>query len=113
MKRLVLAAVLSGAVFAASAQTPAVQAKAPVAAANAAAVPAETPVADEDGNVATKKTKSVALSCVQQTGSRIRAKNQAGKCNGAAGNSYTRDELMGTGRADMGDALRALDTSIR
>lgn len=112
MKRLVLAAVLSGVVFAATAQTPVAESEAPVVTDTAVVVPAATSVADRDDSKVAK-TKPNERSCVQQTGSRIPNRNQAGKCNGEAGNSYTREELLGTGRVDMGDALRALDTSIR
>ena len=112
MKRLMLAAVLSGVVFAASAQTPVAEPEAPVATDTAVAVPVAAPDADRDDSVVAK-TRPTERSCVQQTGSRIPNRNQAGKCNGEAGNSYTREELLGTGRVDIGDALRALDTSIR
>lgn len=112
MKRLMLAVVLSGVVLAASAQTPAVQPEAPAAAA-VAAVPAEKPVADKDDNVAPRKATLAELNCVQQTGSRLRTRSQAGKCNGVAGNSYSREELLRTGRGGIGDAVRTLDMSVR
>ena len=109
MKRLVLAVVLSGVVFAAAAQTPVAEPAVPVA--DTAAVSTETPVANGDDGVAAN-AKSDASNCIQQTGSRIRAKNQAGKCNGAPGSAYSREDIRGTGRADLGEALRTLDTSI-
>lgn len=110
MKRMAIAVVLSSFVFAARAQTPTPEPAAPVA--DAIAVPADAQVATSDGNTVAKD-KPAERTCVQQTGSRIPSRSQAGKCNGEAGNSYTRTEMLGTGRADLGDALRALDTSIR
>ena len=109
MKRLILAAVLSGVVFAVAAQTPVAEPVVPVA--DTAAVSTETPVANGDENVAANANSS-ASNCIQQTGSRIRVKNQAGKCNGAPGSAYTREDIRGTGRADIGEALRALDRSV-
>ena len=109
MKRLVLAVVLCGVIFAAAAQAPVAEPAAPVA--DNAAVPTETPVAQGDDSVAANP-KPEASNCIQQTGSRIRVKNQAGKCNDAPGSAYTREDIRGTGRADLGEALRTLDTSI-
>ena len=109
MKRLVLAVVLSGVVFAAAAQAPVAEPTAPVA--DGATVPTATPVANGEGNVAAN-AKADASNCIQQTGSRIRTKHQAGKCNGAPGSAYTREEIRGTARGDLGDALRTLDTSV-
>lgn len=109
MKRLVLAVVLSGLVFAASAQTPVVEPATP--AADAVAVSTETAVASGDAAPADTARTSEA-NCIQQTGSRIRVKNQAGKCNGEPGSAYTRDDIRDTARGDLGEALRTLDTSI-
>ncbi len=109
MKRLVLAVVLCGSVFAAAAQTPVAEPAAPVV--DTTTLSTETPVAKADDSVAAND-KPTASNCIQQTGSRIRAKNQAGKCNGAPGSAYTRDDIRGTARGDLGEALRTLDTSI-
>ena len=109
MKRLVLAVVLSGVVFAAAAQTPMAEPAAPVA--DTLAVATETPVANGDAAPAAD-AKQTTSNCIQQTGSRIRVKNQAGKCNGEPGSAYTREDIRGTARGDLGEALRTLDTSI-
>ena len=108
MKRLVLAVVLSGVVFAAAAQTPVAEPATQVA---DSTVSTETPVANGEENVAAN-AKPSSSNCIQQTGSRIRVKNQSGKCNGEPGSAYSREDIRGTGRADLGEALRTLDTSI-
>lgn len=109
MKRLALAVVLSSAVFAVSAQAPMVEPATP--AADAVVAPTDTPVASGDAAPADTARDSAA-NCIQQTGSRVRVKNQAGKCNGEPGSAYTREDIRRTARGDLGDALRTLDTSI-
>jgi hypothetical protein len=122
MKRLLLTVVLSGVVSVAAAQVAVEQPVAPVA--NVAAASTDTPVVDTaTASIETPvakgkdrialKDKATDSRCIQQTGSRIAARNQAGKCNGEPGTSYTPDDLLGTGRVGIGDALRALNTSIR
>jgi len=67
------------------------------------------------------KPDAAASTCLQSTGSRIVANRnlraeRAGKplqCANAPGRVYTRDELDRTGRIDLYDALRALDTRVR
>lgn len=83
-----------------------------------------TDVATPAGQAADKpadKPDLAASTCLQSTGSRIVASRnlraqRAGKppqCATAAGRVYTRDELDRTGRIDLYDALRALDTGVR
>ena len=65
--------------------------------------------------------EAAAKTCLRSTGSRIvEARNlraqREGKpqqCTNAAGRVYTREDLDRSGYVDLGDALRALDTSIR
>lgn len=58
--------------------------------------------------------RAVDRHCLRQTGTRIVSwRDHERRCAGFAGRSYSREELQGTGRVDMGDALRALDPSIR
>ncbi|WP_460832256.1 hypothetical protein [Lysobacter humi (ex Lee et al. 2017)] len=49
--------------------------------------------------------------CLRQTGTRIRYRE--GRCSAAIGRSWSRDDLLSTGRPDVVEALRALDPSIR
>ncbi|WP_024891151.1 hypothetical protein [Luteimonas huabeiensis] len=57
--------------------------------------------------------------CIQETGSRIvatrnaRSRGERDACVSAGGRVYTREEIDRTGSADMRDALRRLDPSIR
>jgi hypothetical protein len=77
--------------------------------------------ADQDTDKPADKPDAAASTCLQSTGSRIVANRnlraqRAGKplqCATAAGRVYTRDELDRTGRIDIYDALRALDTGVR
>lgn len=111
MKRLALCVVLSGVIFAAAAaDAPATDPSPSVATAAPATVDASS--TDADGNPLKAKPTRTDRGCIQQTGSRIRARNQEGKCNGEPGSSYSRDDLRNTGRPDLGDALRTLDTAI-
>lgn len=68
------------------------------------------------------------VNCLRYTGSLVmaaqarrdeRAARKSGSvaakppCNGSAGQSYSREDIQGTGAVDLVDALRRLDTSIR
>ena len=84
------------------------------------ATPAE-PAADTATDKPADKPDAAASTCLQSTGSRIVANRnlraqRAGKpleCATAPGRVYTREELDRTGRIDIYDALRALDTGVR
>lgn len=77
--------------------------------------------ADQANDTPADKPDAAASTCLQSTGSRIVANRnlraqRAGKpleCANAPGRVYTRDELDRTGRIDLYDALRALDTRVR
>ena len=79
------------------------------------------PPTDQAADKPADKPDAVASTCLQSTGSRIVANRnlraeRAGKplqCANAPGRVYTRDELDRTGRIDLYDALRALDTRVR
>lgn len=57
--------------------------------------------------------------CIRETGSRIPVARKAGTdgerkaCTRGRGRVYTRQDIDASGRVDLADALRALDTSIR
>ena len=57
--------------------------------------------------------------CIEQTGSRItaarnaRSRGEQKDCAAAGGRVYTREEIERSGSADLRDALRKLDPSIR
>lgn len=54
--------------------------------------------------------------CLRDTGTNIRSRSASrkdGKCIGANGRAYTREDLQHTGEVDIADALRKLDPSIR
>ncbi|MCW5579950.1 MAG: hypothetical protein KIS72_01210 [Luteimonas sp.] len=56
--------------------------------------------------------------CIQETGSRVVASRNKSKkddkeCVAANGRVYTREDIERTGSADIRDALRRLDPSIR
>ena len=76
------------------------------------AAPAAAPAADEP-----VRDKALDRLCLRETGTRIR--HRAGKSNGRdcpsmqAGRAYTQDDLRSTGQADIAQALRMLDPSIR
>ena len=77
--------------------------------------------ADQAADKPDAATQAAASTCLQSTGSRIVANRnlraqRAGKplqCANAPGRVYTREELDSTGRIDIYDALRALDTRVR
>jgi len=62
------------------------------------------------------KATEIDRNCLQQTGSRIVARNSSGKggkrCVAANGRVYSRDDIDRTGEIDIADALRKLDPSI-
>ena len=103
MKHRLLAALLAGAAF-------------------AVAVPATAFAQDEpeeSGSAATKrKGDPDDRFCIKETGSRIvatrnRSKKSDEECVNASGRVYTRADIERTGSADVRDALRRLDPSIR
>lgn len=103
MKRILLACLLTGFAFAASAQS----ANVPAAAEVKVDSTAETAEAGKD-----KLNDRI---CLRHTGSRVVAQqNQKGqnRCANAAGRAYTKDDLDRTGEVDLADALRKLDPSI-
>ena len=75
--------------------------------------------AQADAKVADASAPRDGRDCLRETGTRITALRRAGnradrdRCVASNGRVYTRDDLDGTGRVDIGDALRALDPSIR
>ena len=114
MKRLVLAAVISGFAFSASALSPEGEPAAkPMKIVETIIVSDEAPAVEGDENPVARIIKKADVSCVQQTGSRIRVKNQTGTCNGEHGRVYTRENLGSGGRINLATSLRTLDVSIR
>lgn len=81
----------------------------------------EAAPADQAADKPDAATKAAASTCLQSTGSRIVATRnlraeRAGKpaqCATASGRVYTSDDLQRSGRVDIYDALRALDTGVR
>lgn len=84
--------------------------------------------ASAQGNTATAQTKMQAEAaadakvdrfCIRDTGSRIPVARRADSdkdrksCVASQGRVYTRQDIDASGRADLGQALRALDPSIR
>lgn len=103
MKRILVASLLCGLAFAASAQQP------PFA-------PAADP---HDLRAADARNQAIDPLCLQETGSLItrahnqRARTQADKqCAPVPGRVWTRRDIERTGAFDMADALRQLDPSI-
>lgn len=87
-----------------------------------AVVPATALAQDEEpeeaGSAATRKADPDERFCIRETGSRIvatrnRSKKSEDECVNAAGRVYTREDIERTGSADLRDALRRLDPSIR
>jgi hypothetical protein len=70
-----------------------------------------TDVADQKfASNASRETQAQAY-CVRDTGSRIKVKE--GECrNGAAGRTYSREELETTGAMTPGEALKKLDPRL-
>jgi hypothetical protein len=78
-------------------------------------------VAESDAAIEPTKPQT-ARTCLTQTGSRITANRNLRamregraerECANSGGRAYSKDDLEKTGRHDVADALRALDTSIR
>lgn len=76
-----------------------------------AAPPASTSGAAEPQAAARRAADVGDRTCLRETGTRIRYRD--GRCSAAAGRSWSRDDLLSTGRTNVVDALRALDPSIR
>jgi len=73
---------------------------------------------EEAGRAETRKADPDERFCIRETGSRIvatrnRSKKSEDECVNAAGRVYTREDIERTGSADLRDALRRLDPSIR
>jgi hypothetical protein len=82
---------------------------------------AATEAAQSDAVIEPTKPQT-ARTCLTQTGSRITANRNMRavregraerECANAGGRAYSKDDLEKTGRHDVADALRALDTGIR
>lgn len=105
MKRLLIASALLAFAGAVSAQS-----------ADMAEEPEE---ANRSRAAAKAQTKSSDRICIEQTGSRItaarnaRSKGAERDCVAAGGRVYTRGDIENSGEADLADALRKLDPSIR
>ncbi|TWT17853.1 hypothetical protein FQY83_16330 [Luteimonas marina] len=94
-----------------------------VGAAFAVAVPATAFAQDEEleesgRSAAKKKADPDDRFCIKETGSRVvatrnKSKKSDEECVNAAGRVYTREDIESTGSADLRDALRRLDPSIR
>lgn len=67
--------------------------------------------ADEPAPARTEARTPVAVTCVQDTGSRIKRKS-TDDCRSVAGRSYDREALDQTGAINAGDALRNLDPGV-
>ncbi len=100
MKRVALFLLLAGAAFAVQAQSPA-DAAAP---ADEAAPAAEATEANANAPVA---QKSDDITCLRDTGTRTKRRDDKG-CTGAAGRTYSREDLARTGATDTADAIRKL-----
>jgi len=73
---------------------------------------------EEEGRAAVRKGDPDDRFCIRETGSRIvatrnRNKRAEEECVNASGRVYTREDIERTGSADVRDALRRLDPSIR
>ena len=84
----------------------------------APAVLAQDEEPEEAGRAAVKKGDPDDRFCIRETGSRIvatrnRSKSADQECVSASGRVYTRADIESTGSADVRDALRRLDPSIR
>lgn len=111
MRKLLIATLACGFVFAAQAQSTvqeAVQDKA-----QAAVVVQEDQ--DAKAEVADAETTAVVndRTCLRHTGSRLIGKERNRPCANAAGRAYTREDIERTGHVDLLSALRTLDPSIR
>lgn len=84
-------------------------------------VHAETPTAPEQATAAdtlasktaeTQPELRVERHCIQQTGTRMKARDKDGCIAMAPGRSYDRDDIERTGETDVARALQRLDPSI-
>ncbi len=73
--------------------------------------PPAPPLAQSSGQPsAPRAARSNDRNCIRDTGSRIPAKK--GRCLPVTGRSYSQQDLLRTGRPDLGEALQQLDSSI-
>jgi len=111
MKRLPLMLMLAAGLAAAAANAQTVADPAPVPlpspAQEAPKATPEAPSADTDRKPLSDTT------CLRETGSRITKRAGKPRCTAQPGRVYTKDDIDRTGYTDLGDALRALDPSIR
>ncbi|TWG94038.1 hypothetical protein L599_001000000450 [Luteimonas sp. J16] len=73
---------------------------------------------EEEGRAAVRKSDPQDRFCIRETGSRIvatrnRNRSDEQECVSASGRVYTRKDIEESGSADLRDALRRLDPSIR
>ncbi|TWT20628.1 hypothetical protein [Luteimonas wenzhouensis] len=73
---------------------------------------------EEERRAAVRKGDPDDRFCIRETGSRIVATRNRGRsdeqeCVNASGRVYTREDIEKSGSADLRDALRRLDPSIR
>lgn len=110
MRKLLIATLACGFLFAAQAQSAAqeaVQDQAPAAVVVQENQDAKTEVVDAGTAVVNDRT------CLRHTGSRLIGKERNRPCANAAGRAYTREDIERTGHVDLLSALRTLDPSIR
>lgn len=109
MRKLLIATLACGLLFAAQAQSAAQEAaqdKAPAAVVQENQ-DAKAEVVDAGTAVVNDRT------CLRHTGSRLIGKERNRPCANAAGRAYTREDIERTGHVDLLSALRTLDPSIR
>ena len=112
MKKLLIATLACGFVFAAHAQSAAVETVGQDKAASAAVVQEETD-AKAEGAAAEATPMVNERTCLRHTGSRLIGKERGRPCANAAGRAYTREDIERTGHVDLLSALRTLDPSVR
>ena len=117
MKRLALAAILSGIAFSASAlapeSEPAARAMKTIQIIETVTTPDEASATGDQQNPVAKIVKNTDVPCVQQTGSHIPTKSQSDRCSGVHGRVFTRENLGNGGRINLAGSLRTLDVAIR
>lgn len=128
MKHVIMTIALWGFALAAGAQTP------PAKPQNSVEIAASA-TGNYSGSAGVRERAGMDRNCLRETGSRINrivpdrtstppsylasrsaernGKAETERCNNAIGRSYSREDLEGTGRGDLADALRALDPAIR
>lgn len=111
MRKLLIATLACGFVFAAQAQSAAQEAaqdKAPAAVVVQENQDARAGVADaETTAVVSERT------CLRHTGSRLIGKERSRPCANAPGRVYTREDIERTGHVHLLSALRTLDPTVR